>query len=130
MKQTTNKLSVSFILYGDLIKKPSGTSTIILERSYYDENGMSDIAKNPCKFWLFVRHFSLRVTAKGKPIIDVKHDVEEITGKNNKQMCDKLEKRVDELYDALPKDATREWMPDDFLDLQKATKIGALKVHI
>jgi hypothetical protein len=129
MKEPKNKLSISTFTLGDIIRKPTPSGAIIvLERTYYEEEGMTDLEKSPKKFWVFTRSFSLRVTPKGVPMLESKRDVIEIEGKSNDAMTQRLEAFTEKCYGRVPENVGSDWIPTDFLEVKRAIKSGAFKV--
>lgn len=126
MKEPKNKLSVFSASSLKVIRDRVGTATIF-DETYFEDDGLCDFKNNQFRFWVFTRRFILKVTKSGVPRVNIKRDVVEIEGKTQKEMTNKLDKFVDKLYQ-VPKDASRDWLPDEVLELKAAVKSGALKV--
>ena len=127
MKEPKIKIKTITLRYLD-VKPDSRGTRIVADEKWYEDGCLADLGKKPKTMWIFVRHFLLKVTKAGNPILTKKREVVEIKGKAHADMVEKLDEVTNKMEGCVRKDVKKDWIPENFIELKNAIKSGALRV--
>lgn len=106
-------------------ERKSGKSDIISHKVYYEEECITDYKEKPYQLFLFVRHFWLKQTPKGRLTLTRKREVVEFLGRTHKELDEKVDNYVTQSDGECPPEVIDDskWFPPDLIQKKKALSL-------